>query len=52
MGDNLILVFDFGAEAVDELVDGMIRDAGFVFNIRIDGFTNLVFGHKLAGMGC
>ena len=37
---------------MDELIDGVVGDAGFVFDIGIDDFTNLVFGHKLAGMGC
>ena len=36
---------------MDELIDGVVGDAGFVFDIGIDDFTNLVFGDDLAGAG-
>lgn len=39
--------FNFEAEAVDELVKGMVGDTGAVFDVRIDGGTDLVFGDDL-----
>ena len=47
MGCNSIFGFYFGAETVDELVDGMVGNTGPVFDIRIDGGTDLVFGNDL-----
>lgn len=44
VGGDSIFRFYFGAEAVDELVDGMVGDTGAVFDVRIDGGTDLVFG--------
>jgi len=48
VGDDSVFGFDFGAEAVGELVKGMVRDTGAIFDIRIDNCTDLVFGDYLA----
>ena len=51
MGFEGILRFDFGAQAVDELVNGMIRYAGIVFDVGIDCLGNLIFRYQLAFIG-
>lgn len=49
MGGEGVLVFDFSAQAVDELVDGVVRNAGVVFGVGVDSLADLVFGDDLAG---
>ena len=45
MGDDRVFFQNFGAQAVDELVDGVVGDAGAVFDVGVDDFTDLVFGN-------
>ena len=44
MGGEVVFGFDFGAKAVDELVEGVVGDAGAVFDIGVDNRADLVFG--------
>ena len=46
-----VAAFDFGAQAMDELVDGVVGNTGAVFDIRVDRFANLIFRNNLMGMG-
>ena len=36
MGGDVVAVLGFGAKSVDELVDGMVGDAGIVFDVGVD----------------
>ncbi len=47
VGGDGVTGFDFGAKAVDELVKGVVGDAGAVFDIGVDHRADLVFGDNL-----
>ena len=47
-GGEAVTIFDLGAQAVDELVQGVIGDAGPVFDVRINCVANHVLGDDFA----